>query len=101
MSTIFDQMLSRYEIKTNEDKHNAQHEVIQQITLSALNRADFFNTAAFYGGTCLRIFYELQRFSEDMDFSLLEKDQDCCTWSLSSWATQPWKLLGRSGRLVV
>jgi len=76
MSTIFDQMLSRYEIKTNEDKHNAQHEVIQQITLSALNRADFFNTAAFYGGTCLRIFYELQRFSEDMDFSLLEKDQN-------------------------
>ncbi len=76
MSSIFDQMISRYEIKTNEDKHNAQHEVIQQITLSALNRAGLFNIAAFYGGTCLRIFYESQRFSEDMDFSLLEKDEN-------------------------
>ena len=74
MSSIFDQMLSRYEINTNEDKHNALHEVIQQITLSALYRAGFFTKAAFYGGTCLRIFYESPRFSEDMDFSLMEKD---------------------------
>ena len=36
----------------------------------------FFEKAAFYGGTCLRIFYDLQRFSEDMDFSLLEKDEN-------------------------
>jgi predicted nucleotidyltransferase component of viral defense system len=56
-------MLSRYAIKTNEDKRNALHEVIQQITLSALYRAGFFNKAAFYGGTCLRIFHESQRFS--------------------------------------
>jgi predicted nucleotidyltransferase component of viral defense system len=76
MSSIFDQMLSRYEINTNEDKHNALHEVIQQITLSALYRAGFFTKAAFYGGTCLRIFYDSQRFSEDMDFSLMEKDEN-------------------------
>lgn len=75
MSTIFEQMLSRYEIKTNEDRHNALHEVTQQITLSGLNRAGFFNSAAFYGGTCLRIFYNSQRYSEDMDFSLLEKNE--------------------------
>ena len=74
MDSIFKQMISRYEIRTNQERHNAQHEVIQQITLSALHRAGFFNKAAFYGGTCLRIFHELQRFSEDMDFSLLEKD---------------------------
>jgi predicted nucleotidyltransferase component of viral defense system len=74
MSAVFDQMMSRYEIKTTEDRQNAIHEVMQQITLAALYRTDFFDKAAFYGGTCLRIFYNLQRFSEDMDFSLLEKD---------------------------
>ena len=73
MDSIFDQMLSRYEIMTNSDKLNATHEVMQQIALSALYRAGFFSKAAFYGGTCLRIFHNLQRFSEDMDFSLLEK----------------------------
>ena len=76
MSAVFDQMISRYEIKTTEDKHNAVHEVMQQITLAALYRAGFFDKAAFYGGTCLRIFYDLPRFSEDMDFSLLERDEN-------------------------
>lgn len=74
MNTVFDQMLSRYTIRTNDDRHNAIHEVMQQVTLLALNRAGFFNKAAFYGGTCLRIFHGVQRFSEDMDFSLLEKE---------------------------
>lgn len=75
MQVLFDQMLSRYEIKTNADKQNALHEVMQQITLAGLYRAGFFNNAAFYGGTCLRIFHELQRFSEDMDFSLIKPDE--------------------------
>ncbi|MCD4729100.1 MAG: nucleotidyl transferase AbiEii/AbiGii toxin family protein [Bacteroidales bacterium] len=74
MSAVFDQMMSRYELKTTEDKHNAVHEVMQQITLAALYRVGFFEKAAFYGGTCLRIFHNLQRFSEDLDFSLLEKN---------------------------
>lgn len=73
---IFDQMLSRYEVQTNDDYINAQHEVMQQIALAGLYRGGFFNKAAFYGGTCLRIFYGLQRFSEDMDFSLLQQDAD-------------------------
>lgn len=76
MSAVFDQMMSRYEIKTTVDRQNAIHEVMQQITLAALYRTGFFDKAAFYGGTCLRIFYNLQRFSEDMDFSLLEKDEN-------------------------
>lgn len=76
MSAVFDQMMSRYEIKTTVDNQNAIHEVMQQITLAALYRMGFFEKAAFYGGTCLRIFYNLQRFSEDMDFSLLEKDEN-------------------------
>lgn len=72
MSLVFDQMMSRYEIVTEQDRHNALHEVMQQISLAALYRAGFFSNAAFYGGTCLRMFYDLPRFSEDMDFSLLE-----------------------------
>ncbi len=76
MADIFNQMLSRYNIKTIEDRQNAVHEVMQQICLAGLNRAGFFEKAAFYGGTCLRIFYDLPRFSEDMDFSLTERDDN-------------------------
>lgn len=76
MAGIFDQMLSRYEILTTDDERNAKHEVMQQIALAGLYRSQFFDKAAFYGGTCLRIFHDLQRFSEDMDFSLLEKDEE-------------------------
>lgn len=54
--------------------HNAKYEVAQQITLAGLNRGGFFDKAAFYGGTCLRLFHGLQRFSEDMDFTLLKRD---------------------------
>lgn len=73
-TTLFSQMMSRYSIVTREDQINATHEVMQQIVLAGLYRGGFFNKAAFYGGTCLRIFYGLDRFSEDMDFSLLESD---------------------------
>ena len=72
---IFDNMLSRYPIATKDDLSNATHEVMQQITLAGLYRGGFFDKAAFYGGTCLRIFYGMQRFSEDMDFSLLQSDE--------------------------
>ncbi|MCL2434910.1 MAG: nucleotidyl transferase AbiEii/AbiGii toxin family protein [Lentimicrobiaceae bacterium] len=75
-NTIFSNMLSRYEIKTKDDKTNATHEVMQQIALAGLYRGGFFDKAAFYGGTCLRIFYGMQRFSEDMDFSLLQADEN-------------------------
>lgn len=55
-NTVFDQMLSRYTIQTEDDRINALHEVMQQVTLAGLYRAGFFNKTAFYGGTCLRIF---------------------------------------------
>jgi predicted nucleotidyltransferase component of viral defense system len=71
---VFDQMLSRYVIGNAEDKRNATCEVMQEIVLSGLNRGGFFDKAAFYGGTCLRIFQGMERFSEDMDFSLTAKD---------------------------
>ena len=70
--SIFNQMLARYDINTEEDLKNAIYEVIQEITLGGLYRGGFFKKAAFYGGTCLRIFHGIDRFSEDMDFSLIE-----------------------------
>ena len=68
---IFNQMLSAYDLTTEQQKRNATFEVNQQVILAGLYNGGFFNEAAFYGGTCLRIFHGLQRFSEDMDFSLL------------------------------
>ena len=73
---IFDNMLSRYELATEQQKRNAIFEVNQQIILAGLYAGGFFESAAFYGGTCLRIFHGLQRFSEDMDFSLLTRDEN-------------------------
>ena len=73
---VFDNMLSRYELTTELQKRNAIFEVNQQIILAGLYAGGFFESAAFYGGTCLRIFHGLQRFSEDMDFSLLAPDEN-------------------------
>lgn len=75
MNTILNQMLNKYTLKNKEDYINALKEVIQEIALSALAKTDFFEYAAFYGGTALRIFYGLDRFSEDLDFSLIEKKE--------------------------
>ena len=75
-NSVFDKMFSRYSPVTKVEKQNAMHEVMQEITLAGLYKSGFFNKAAFYGGTCLRIFYGIQRFSEDMDFSLLQPDEN-------------------------
>ena len=72
----FDNMLSQYKATTTEEKNNALREVMQQVVLAGLSRSDFFEKAAFYGGTCLRLFYDLPRFSEDMDFSLLQANEN-------------------------
>lgn len=71
--SVFEHMMSRYEIRTENDRRNAIHEVMQEITLAGLYRNGFFEKAAFYGGTCLRIFHSMPRFSEDLDFSLVAK----------------------------
>lgn len=72
--TVIEQMLQNYAFLTDEDKTRALREVMQKIALAGLHRSGFFSKAAFYGGTCLRIFYGLPRFSEDLDFSLLRSD---------------------------
>ena len=71
MQQVLEQMLRSYEPQTSTDKKNAIKEIIQEIVLCGLSRAGFFKHAAFYGGTALRIFYGLDRFSEDLDFSLM------------------------------
>ena len=71
---IYDNMLSAYGATTEQERRNAIFEVNQQVILAGLYNGGFFDVAAFYGGTCLRIFHGLQRFSEDMDFSLLASD---------------------------
>ena len=71
---IYDNMLSAYGATTEQERRNAIFEVNQQVILAGLYNGGFFDMAAFYGGTCLRIFQGLQRFSEDMDFSLLAPD---------------------------
>ena len=76
MNNIIDQMLSHYEINNTNDEINALKEIIQELVLSGLSRGGFFNEAAFYGGTALRIFYKLDRFSEDLDFSLLKPNKN-------------------------
>ena len=68
---IYDNMLSAYGATTEQERRNAIFEANQQVILAGLYNGGFFDVAAFYGGTCLRIFHGLQRFSEDMDFSLL------------------------------
>lgn len=72
--TIFDEMVAAYNPTNAEQRLNAQHQALQQIVLAGLQKGGFFEHAAFYGGTCLRIFHGLPRFSEDMDFSLIEKN---------------------------
>ncbi len=93
--TIFDQMLARYEIITSEQKRNAIHEVMQEIALAGLYRGGFFDKAAFYGGTCLRIFHNLPRFSEEMDFSLTERNVEFDLESYFPAAVGEFKAAGR------
>lgn len=75
MHTMIDQMIKTYHVQTVYDKKNAMKEVMQEIVLCGLSRSGFFKQAAFYGGTALRIFYGLDRFSEDLDFSLMDVNE--------------------------
>jgi len=98
--TIFDQMLTRYSLDTEDRLRNATREVMQQIVLAGLNRGGFFDVAAFYGGTCLRIFHGLDRFSEDMDFSLLEHNPGFKLDDYFSFIRNEFKLAGRDVDIV-
>ncbi len=87
------QMLSKYQLHTVQDHENALKEIIQEIVLLGLWRSKFYEKAVFYGGSALRILYGLDRFSEDLDFSLLrpesnfhmEKHLNSVVTELESW----------------
>lgn len=76
MDRVILNMLDQYQCKTDDDYQNALKEIIQEVALLGLWRAKFFEHAAFYGGTALRILYKLDRFSEDLDFSLLKSNSE-------------------------
>ena len=76
MNQAITEMLEKYNVKNVTEAENALKEIIQEIALLGLQRANFFEKAAFYGGTALRILYSLPRYSEDLDFTLFESDPD-------------------------
>ncbi len=67
--------LESYQPANREEATAALREIMQEVALAGLSRSEFYSKAAFYGGTALRIFYKLDRYSEDLDFSLLEEDE--------------------------
>jgi len=69
-------MLEKYDLSTADETYEALREILQEIVLLGLSRAGFFDHALFYGGTALRILHGLDRFSEDLDFSLIEADEN-------------------------
>ena len=83
MHEAIKKMLDRYECLTRDDYVNALREILQEVALLGLWRSKFFEHAAFYGGTALRILYGMNRFSEDMDFSLLKPD---ASYSMGAYA---------------
>lgn len=94
MQQVLTQMLSKYPISNIEDKKNAIKEIVQEVVLCGLSRGGFFKEAAFYGGTALRIFYGLDRFSEDLDFSLIAQNPDFDLTKYFSYIENETKSLG-------
>ncbi len=75
MNNVIEQLIQNYNPRNIEDVKNAIKEIIQSIVLIGLSRSNFFSKASFYGGTALRIFYGLNRYSEDLDFTLNAVDE--------------------------
>jgi len=67
-------LIGQYQPQSSREYQNAVREIVQEIALLGLWRTPFYEHAAFYGGSALRIFHGLQRFSEDLDFSLLQHE---------------------------
>ncbi len=81
MNSAVQLMLDRYKCSSLQEHEQAFREILQEIALVGLWRGKFFEHAAFYGGTALRIFYGLDRFSEDLDFTLFTPN--------SKWSWEP------------
>ncbi len=86
--------LDDYKPANTQDAKDALREIMQEVALAGLYRAGFFEKAAFYGGTALRIFHGLDRFSEDLDFSLMHPDQSFSLTRYQDAITQEFDALG-------
>ena len=75
MNNIIEQLIQNYNPRNSEEVKNAIKEITQSIVLIGLSRSNFFSKASFYGGTALRLFYGLNRYSEDLDFTLNAVDE--------------------------
>lgn len=76
MNEAIVRMLERYDLSTRDGSIHALREILQEAALLGLWRAKFFEHAAFYGGTALRILHGLDRFSEDLDFTLIQSEPE-------------------------
>ena len=93
--SLFDDMVALYEAKSSYGQKCAIRETMQVIALAGLNRGGFFEHAAFYGGTCLKIYYGLDRFSEDLVFTLLSPDNNFSLETYFSSIADEFSLAGR------
>jgi len=94
MNNVVNKMLEKYNCKTTQDSIHALREILQEIALLGLWRSKFFEHTAFYGGSALRILYGLNRYSEDLDFSLLKRDEN---FSLEKYLIQMQKEINAFG----
>jgi len=94
MNNVVNKMLEKYNCKTTQDSIHALREILQEIALLGLWRSKFFEHTAFYGGSALRILYGLNRYSEDLDFSLLKRDEN---FSLDKYLIQLQKEINAFG----
>jgi predicted nucleotidyltransferase component of viral defense system len=92
--------LSSYKCTTELEEEQAVREITQEVALAALGRTDFFKYGVFQGGTSLRIFYGLNRFSEDMDFILKSADKDFVIESYLKSITQEMLAYGYNIEIV-
>lgn len=95
--TIYEEMIAEHSANQNP---NAEQEAMQIIALAGLYRGGFFQHAAFYGGTCLRIFHGLGRFSEDMDFSLTTKNNSIHIENFFDSVKEEFRLAGKDVEIV-
>lgn len=78
---LFKERIKYYDPADSLEQEHVIQEILQQIILASLSRVGFFSQAVFHGGTCLKMFHGLPRFSEDLDFMLAKKDREF-SWGL-------------------
>jgi predicted nucleotidyltransferase component of viral defense system len=79
IKNVLEEKIKEFSIDNVLDQENVLQELIQLYILASLSRSGFFSDAVFHGGTCLRIAYGMNRFSEDLDFFLKQPDPEF-TW---------------------